>query len=183
MITRTKQTRRPSALLAAAAAALVVAALPAGAHGDGWELQTSSKAVPGTRQIEAGNPEKAIRIAELYLPTFRPKSAALTNLCVGHLLLRDFDKAEQYCNEALARPGERAVAYNNRGVLRALQGDYAAALRDFSIAAGDKECDAPLHVPKDLRPVAQRNVERAEMRLLASTKPKDAGGVAVRADQ
>lgn len=133
--------------------------------------------------IKSGKPEKAVRTTELYLPLIRPKVAGLTNLCIGYLLLKDYAQAEHYCDEAVARkskPSERAVTHNNRGVLRALQGDYEGAREDFTIAARESECDSTSHTQRDLRPVARRNLERAEVRLLASEKQDNA---VARADQ
>ncbi len=184
-----RPTKQHSILIAAIAASLVVVALPSMSHAEVWELRTVSKEVPGTREIESGKAEKAIRISKVRLSVTRGalKVAVLTNLCIGHILIRDFDQAEQYCDQAAARTIERTVTHNNRGVLKALQGDYAAALRDFSIAANAscfEGCNASIRSPQDLpRPVARRNLEKAQTRVAESKDATDAHRVAARSKQ
>ena len=65
------------------AASLILSALPTDAFADGWELRTTADEVPGTREIESGDIEKAIRISNVQLPRVSPeyKVAVLTNLC------------------------------------------------------------------------------------------------------
>ncbi len=175
-------------LIAAIATSLVIAAVPSMSRADVWELRTVDEEVPGTREIEAGNPEKAIRISKVRLSVTRGalKVAVLTNLCIGHILIRDFDQAEQYCDQAAARTIERTVTHNNRGVLKAIQGDYSAALQDFTIAADAGcfyGCDANMRAPQDLpRPTARRNLEKAETRVAELKDATDAHRVAARAE-
>ncbi len=189
MITTYRQTVQFPTLLAAIATSLVVAALPSTSRADAWELRTVSTEVPGTREIESGNPEKAIRISKVYLPRIGPrrKVAVLTNLCIGHMLTKEFDQAEQYCDQAVSRPNERSVTHNNRGVLKALQGDYAAAQQDFAIAseAGcNNGCDPTVAVPQDLpRPVARRNLGKAEAKVFAAEETRAADQVAAQAEK
>ena len=87
--------------------------------------------------------------------------ATATNLCVAHTMVGQYKHAEHYCNQALeeaekaAAQGRRksrdytaewAMAYSNRGVLRARIGDDAAAEQDFRMAI-EKETgkDLPIH--------------------------------------
>jgi Tfp pilus assembly protein PilF len=87
--------------------------------------------------------------------------ATATNLCVAHTMVGQYKHAEHYCDKALeeaekaAAQGRRksrdytaewAMAYSNRGVLRARIGDDAAAERDFRMAI-DKQAgqDLPIH--------------------------------------
>lgn len=134
----------------------------------GWELRTTTIAVPGTYEIENGSIEKAIRISEVQLShaSQRQKVAVLNNLCIGHILRDDLETALVYCDKAIDRPNEKTVSYNNRGVLKALQGDVEGAMRDFEKAAMIDclgECSAAATVPRDLpRPVARRNLSKAE---------------------
>ena len=183
MIATNRQAARRSTLVAVIAASLVVAALPSLSGAEVWELRTAYKEVPGTREIESGNAEKAIRISKVYLPRAKRKLkvAVLTNLCVGHILIRDFDQAEQYCDQAVARPNERVVSHNNRGVLKALQGDYKSAQRDFSIAADAgciNSCDAIVPASGNRpRHVALRNLDRTGLGV------PDAGRIMAREDR
>lgn len=156
----------------AIAAGLVVTAMPSTAGAQGFELRTTYKEVPGTREIETGRPKDAIRLSNIYLPHIRglQKVAVLTNLCIGHIMINQFDQAEQYCEEAAAKPNERAVTHNNRGVLNALQGNFEAARADFAIATtvtcmfacGESDANdrnLPNHV-------ARRNLQKTEARMV-----------------
>lgn len=175
-------------IIAAIATSLVIAAAPSMSRADAWELRTVDEEVPGTREIEAGNPEKAIRISKARLSATHPalRVAVLTNLCIGHILIRDFDQAEQYCDQAAAWSFERTVTHNNRGVLKALQGDYAAASQDFSIAANVGcfgACNASMRGPQNRpRPTARRNLEKTETRVAELKDATDAHRVAARAE-
>jgi hypothetical protein len=144
----------------------------------GWELRTTEQAVPGTSHIESGNVDKAIRIAKVRLPHASPqvKVAYFTNLCIGYIMKNDFQSAEVYCDEAVKSSTERVVSYNNRGVLKALQGDYIGAMDDFSSAASAgcvRECNLSANAPRDLpRPTARRNLSKAEMQAQAISRPE-----------
>lgn len=155
-------------------AAFVFAAAPSVSNADGWELRTTLDEVPGTREIESGNIDKAIRISKVRLPhvSQQRKVAVLTNLCIGYIMSKNFDEAENYCSQAVERPNEQAVSYNNRGVLKALHGDYDGAMQDFASAANSDcfgECSVSENVPKDLpRPIAKRNFGKAELQAKAA---------------
>ena len=189
MNTTARQSSNRSIFTAAIATALVAVALPSISHAEGWELRTVQKEVPGTREIESGNPQKAIRISKVHLSVTAPAQqvAVLTNLCIGHILIRDFEQAEQYCDQASARSNQKTVSYNNRGVLKALQGDYMAAQKDFAIAAEAgcfSGCNASQNVPDDLpRPVARRNLENAEALVAESRDATDTDQIAARTEQ
>jgi hypothetical protein len=160
-------------------AAFVFAAIPSVSNADGWELRTTLDEVPGTREIESGNFDKAIRISRVRLPhvSQKQKVAVLTNICIGYIMNKDFDEAENYCNQAVERPNEKVVSYNNRGVLKALQGDYNGAMRDFVSAAKSGcfgKCSVSENAPKDLpRPIAKRNFGKAEFQAKAAKYAAD----------
>ena len=160
-------------------AAFAFTAIPSVSNADGWELRATLDEVPGTREIESGNIDKAIRISKVRLPHVSPKHkvAVLTNLCIGYIMSKDFDEAEDYCNQAVKRPNEKVVSYNNRGVLKALQGDYDGAMRDFARAAKSGcfgECSDLEKAPKDLpRPIAKRNFRKAEFHAKAAKDAAD----------
>ena len=136
-----RQSTQIFTLMVAIATSLVITALPLETRADTWELRTTHEEVPGTREIESGKPLKAIKISKVYLTLVPPwrKVSVLTNLCIGHIMVNDFVQADHYCDQAVARKRENAVSHNNRGVLRAMQGDYTGAQEDFSVAA-DSEC-------------------------------------------
>ena len=154
------------------AAALFVVAIPSSAAAQGFELRTTYKEVPGTREIESSRPMDAIRLSDINLPHIHglQKVAVLTNLCIGHIMVNQLDEAEGYCEEAASRPNERAVTRNNLGVLRALQGRFEAARADFAVAAnvsceddcsdiGASDRDLPSHI-------ARRNLQKTEARMV-----------------
>jgi hypothetical protein len=108
--------------------------------------------------VSRGRYERAIlRIASH--PNRFPFATA-TNLCVAHTMVGQYRHAQRYCDEALeaaesaARSGRRpdreyttewALAYSNRGVLRARMGDTESARLDFR-AAIDLHCGSELPV-------------------------------------
>jgi tetratricopeptide (TPR) repeat protein len=91
--------------------------------------------VPGVEHLVAGQLAQGIRLLERDLAAEKPHQGhVLATLCGAYLLRRQLDDAERTCAEAVARfPGE--TAYNNRGVLRAFQGDLEGARRDFARAS------------------------------------------------
>ena len=54
MIPTNRQSRQHSKLMVAIVTSLVVAALPSMSRAEGWELRTTYREVPGTREIESG---------------------------------------------------------------------------------------------------------------------------------
>ena len=123
--------------------------------------------MPGTRYIEAGHIDKGIRVLEWYLKAARKreKGVVLTNLCMGYTLKREYEQAASYCDQAVASYRGTKVPYNNRGVLRALQGDYEGAMADLRKAGCVGECPADL--TKSTGPnmsVARRNLSRVQQR-------------------
>jgi hypothetical protein len=71
--------------------------------------------------------------------------AMLSSRCVSHTLVGQFRHAQRYCDEAMQETREAtsvrsglatqlALAYSNRGVLRARAGDPAGAEHDFGLA-------------------------------------------------
>jgi hypothetical protein len=154
-------------------ATMMMTAICSTASAEGWELRTTERAVPGTAEIEAGSVDKAIKISKVRLPHASRKEevAYLTNLCIGYIMKKDFETAESYCDEAVNSPAEKAVSFNNRGVLKALQGDYIGAMDDLSRAANAgcfRGCELTANVPQDLpRPIARRNLGKAEVQARA----------------
>jgi len=121
------------ALLALAAATEVSAAETR------FYMMTTVTPVDGTRDLEAGAPSRAIArslpIARESRRTDR-QTAALTNLCIGHALRREYDVALDYCEQAVSvADDDAAAALVNRGVVRTLVGDAAGGAQDFEQAA------------------------------------------------
>ena len=150
-------------------ATVLLSAIPSISNADTWELRTTPIAVPGTAEIESGKIDKAVRLSIAWLPhvTDRKEVAVLSNLCIAHILKKEFERAEDYCEQAVTTGDDEVVSYNNRGILRAMQGDFDGAAEDFTVAT-EKGCNDGCSevVFKDLkRPgaVAMRNRGRAEM--------------------
>ena len=179
MTTNTNKLVKTHAIATAFMATLMIIAFPSFAFAEGWELRTTEQPVPGTAEIESGNADKAIKISKVRLPHASPREevAYLTNLCIGYILRKDFETAGTYCNEAVNSPTEKTVSLNNRGVLKALQGDYIGAMEDFSQAANTgcvRECNLSANVPGDFpRPIARRNLGRAEVQARAAQGATD----------
>jgi len=168
-----------NARFTAVTATLLLATFPAVSNADAWELRTAPATVPGTFEIEFGEIDKAIRISKVWLPHIdrRKKVAVLSNLCIGYIRSNEFDQAEEYCDRAVEQPNQKTVSYNNRGVLKALKGDYAGAMQDFASAlnAGcSDDCFDAGNGRKDLpRAVAQRNFGKAEFHVKAAKTGND----------
>jgi len=144
---------------------LLTALISTAANAESWELRTAAHEVKGTRDIESGRLDKGIRILEANYGTtpYRHKVAVLTNLCLAYTIKRDYDTAMNYCNRAVARRFGVLEAHNNRGVLQALLGNYAAAIADFEKAGCQGECSNRLAVTGNQRmDVAKRNLNRAQ---------------------
>lgn len=139
------------ALLTVAAAMAVIAA-PAAARADepSYEMRAYTNQ-PGGIELLAGDYDAAIDAAAGLAGRGDSESrlGASTNLCVAYTVTRALEAAEAACAEALdlaeradagmrltARRGdETAKALINRGVLRAVTGDPAAAASDFRAAS------------------------------------------------
>lgn len=109
--------------------------------------------------VSTGNYERAI----LKINTHRSRFpfATATNLCVAHTMVGQYKNAELYCDRALeeaekaADKGRRksrdytaewAMAYSNRGVLRARRGDHEGASDDFRLAIEKQSAsELPIH--------------------------------------
>lgn len=86
--------------------------------------------------IESGNYQAAIDTLEERLK-FKTnyRDVKLTNLCTAYVLKRDIELATDACDKAVEANGEFVTtAFNSRGVLNALKGDFVAAAADFEMA-------------------------------------------------
>jgi len=68
----------------------------------------------------------------------RDRDIRLTNLCTAYVVTGDLEKARETCDRAVAANGKYVgAAYNSRGVLHAISGDYISAIADFAKAADE----------------------------------------------
>jgi Tfp pilus assembly protein PilF len=109
---------------------------------------------PGSQQIESGNYDLAVQIARRMPGSNGARRfEALTQVCVASLKAGDLAAAAAGCDRAVtaarsrdtsdvftvfadpsARKMRLVVAYTNPGVVHAITGDEAAAVRDFEAA-------------------------------------------------
>ena len=74
----------------------------------------------GAQALLEGDAEEGVRLTHLGLAAAlgrRERQAALGNLCVGYLLLDQFDEAIGYCDQALAENDRNWRVYNNRALV------------------------------------------------------------------
>ena len=86
-----------------------------------------------SKAMDNGKYELAIKRLELRVKNDSPTiDVQLTNLCTAYVVTSQLEKAEDVCERAVEAKGDFVgTAYNSRGVLKALQGDYIAAMADF----------------------------------------------------
>ena len=105
--------------------------------------------VPGHKQIDSGDYDKAIAASLNARRSPVWEVSAETNLCVSYTALKQYDRAWRACSKAIhaARSDRRrfpslrrdsgtvlAQLYSNRGVLRAVSEDLEGAAKDFGKA-------------------------------------------------
>lgn len=74
----------------------------------------------GAHALLAGDIEEGVRLTESGLKLAlgrRERRAGLQNLCAGYVLLKQYDKALDICNTAVAENENSWRAYNNRALL------------------------------------------------------------------
>lgn len=165
----TSTIRRPMIALLAVGT-LALASL---ASASPFELRAGMPSVPGTAEFEAGNVDQAIEKLEAVVGKAQGqrKGSMLSTLCAAYIVKGDLGTATSYCDESV-RFGQR-IAHNNRGVLRALQGDFKGADSDFSIAAKKTYAYYDAKVTTARREVAERNAKRTQERWAAVRQQGD----------
>lgn len=105
------------------------------------------------QQVVSGNYHAAIKELVGVRPNSNRHFAASTNLCVAYTVTKQFDKAASACDAAIesrrhvkyparwynaemtrTKVRDKAIAFLNRGVLKAVTGDTAGARQDFESA-------------------------------------------------
>lgn len=128
-----KNILKSTSLVLQVAVFVLFASRPAGAE-QAYEFRVMFEHIQGTESLVAGDLSDGIRQLEQRLQSDTDdQSLVIATLCGGYILARDLDKARVTCAEAVQRfPSESA--FNNRGVLRAMDGDLIGAARDFDRA-------------------------------------------------
>ena len=118
-------------------AALLLVAGPALAQ---QKFELILPTAPGVSDIEDGRIDEGIARLEKSREVAHLKETVGITLCAAYVMNKDFERAETFCDRAVhANPplgntwfgSNSDAAYNNRGVLRALQGDLESAVSDF----------------------------------------------------
>lgn len=145
--------------------ALLLASVAATA--EPWELRPAASDVPGTAQIEAGQIDDAIRVLTLELESNGGQThlALIGNLCVAHAIKLEYVVAMRYCDRAVGQSSPSITALNNRGVLRAVTGDYRGAIQDFQRAERMDNCGQADDCDENsVQALVRRNLARAKER-------------------
>jgi tetratricopeptide (TPR) repeat protein len=88
----------------------------------------------GAQELLAGRAKDGIELTLRGLKVAqgaREEEAALSNLCAGYIMLKDFDEALKYCELLIARNEKSWRGYNNRAVIYINTGQYEEAHRDL----------------------------------------------------
>lgn len=88
----------------------------------------------GADQLLAGHSERGVELTLRGLEVAqgaREHEAALSNLCAGYIMLKNYDEALKYCNLLLARNDRSWRGYNNRAVVYINTGEYDKAHADL----------------------------------------------------
>lgn len=128
-----------------AAAILLASVLAMPAMGqDAERSESASKTVigprnpdlqEGARQLLRGNGELGVELSLRGLAVAegaREEEAALSNLCAGYIMLKQYDEALKYCDLVLARNDENWRGYNNRALIYIHTKQYEKAHADLT---------------------------------------------------
>ncbi|HNP34252.1 MAG TPA: hypothetical protein PKK10_00250 [Woeseiaceae bacterium] len=110
-----------------------VLASPAG-YAETFQFRVGFDALPGVVELTSGEVNKGIEILQRELQKRDASQGdVLATLCGAYIVSAELYKARSVCAEAVEKfPGE--TAFNNRGVWRALSGDFDGAKADFDRA-------------------------------------------------
>jgi len=108
------------------------------AEAPSFTLQTTDRAMYGTREVDQGRfadgAQRLERMLELAGSSRSLRQPALNELCIAYTMLRDFEAAEARCQESVENGRSTGLALNNRGVMRIAAGNYEAGVQDFAAA-------------------------------------------------
>lgn len=121
------------------ALSLFCSAIPAGAK----EISTTSSGTilgpenpdltEGATQLKLGDPEAGIKLTQrglLQATSVKQEITAYSNLCAGYILVRQLEKAINYCDRALQLKENNHHALSNRALARFYLKEYELARED-----------------------------------------------------
>ena len=88
----------------------------------------------GAQQLLRGNGELGVELTLRgleYAQGAREEEAALSNLCAGYIMLKQYDEALRYCDMVLARNDTNWRGYNNRALVYIHTKQYEKAHADL----------------------------------------------------
>lgn len=88
----------------------------------------------GAQQLLRGNGELGVELTLRgleYAQGAREEEAALSNLCAGYIMLKQYDEALRYCDLVLARNDTNWRGYNNRALVYLHTKQYEKAHADL----------------------------------------------------
>ncbi len=88
----------------------------------------------GAQQLLRGNGELGVELTLRgleYAQGAREEEAALSNLCAGYIMLKQYDEALRYCDLVLARNDTNWRGYNNRALVYIHMKQYEKAHADL----------------------------------------------------
>ncbi|HZD54140.1 MAG TPA: tetratricopeptide repeat protein [Woeseiaceae bacterium] len=88
----------------------------------------------GAQQLKRGNGKVGVELTLRGLEVAqgaREEEAALSNLCAGYIMLKQYDEALRYCNLLLARNDRSWRGYNNRALIYIHAKEYDKANADL----------------------------------------------------
>ena len=88
----------------------------------------------GAQQLLRGNGELGVELTLRgleYAQGAREEEAALSNLCAGYVMLKQYDEALRYCDLVLARNDQNWRGYNNRALVYIHTQQYEKAHADL----------------------------------------------------
>jgi tetratricopeptide (TPR) repeat protein len=88
----------------------------------------------GAQQLLRGNGELGVELTLRgleYAQGAREEEAALSNLCAGYIMLKQYDEALRYCDLVLARNDTNWRGYNNRALVYIHTKQYEKAHADL----------------------------------------------------
>lgn len=88
----------------------------------------------GAQQLLRGNGELGVELTLRgleYAQGAREEEAALSNLCAGYVMLKQYDEALRYCDLVLARNDQNWRGYNNRALVYIHTKQYEKAHADL----------------------------------------------------
>lgn len=159
------------AIFAAVTVIYVIAGATAAA--ETYPFRVAFENVPGAAELEAGDIDAGIEKLEREIEDGDADTGfVLATLCGAYVLDGSLHKAERTCDRAVTQyPGE--TAFNNRGVLRAFNGDFRGAEADFDQARPERMAEYLEYLKtKDVGLIADNNFDLLE-ELAAKHSPVD----------